>query len=117
MANLREIIKLFPVPLNDDGSRGIHIPPEVADSAVQFFDALPDVYKNKIRPLDHLSPTAHGTIVFDFAVRKNFVSIEIGAGQIGIFTFLPDGSTPSLNSELNPATISIAVSCLKSLYQ
>lgn len=117
MANLREIIKLFPVPLDDDGKRGIPVSESVADTAVEFFDSLPAKYKSKVNPLSHITPTPHGTIVFDFAVRKNFVSVEIGDKKIGIFTFLPDGSTPTLNGDLNPATASIVHSCLKSLYQ
>lgn len=117
MANLREIIKLFPIPLDDDGSKGLPINEAVANSAVEFFDTLPEQYKAKIKPLSHITPTPHGTIVFDFAVRKNFVSIEIGDKMIGIFTFLPDGSTPTFTGELTPATASIAHTCLKSLYQ
>ena len=47
--------------------------------------AKEDVLLETLEP-DNITPTPYGTIVFDWEVDKNIVSVEIGDTKIGFFT-------------------------------
>lgn len=109
---------MMPIPLDEDGKFGSKISDDVAESAITLFGSLPAIARKKFEPLQQLTPTPYGTLVFDFYRKKHFVSIEVGNSKFGFYSDLPDKTSPQLSGiDLNPTTISIVVKCLDILYK
>lgn len=66
---------------------------EILTSADIFFMQIPPFYR-KILSIDNLTINDGGTISMDWMVRKDFVSVEVGANRVGFFSEMPDGSNP-----------------------
>lgn len=114
--DLRKAIELMPTPLDEEGKLGKKLDPKTIQNALDFFQQLPVLHRKRFDPINQLTPTAHGTLTFDFFHRKSFVSIEVGPDSIAMFSDLPDGSTPTIQSPLNPTVVNIVGRCLDSLY-
>ena len=79
---------------NWDGHGASALNPQTLANARKFIIesiATEDILLENLE-LDNITPTSYGTIVFDWEIDKNIVSVEIGDTKIGFFTdFVDDG--------------------------
>jgi hypothetical protein len=94
--NLEEEITSFAaLKENWDGYGAVAPHERVISNAVKFVNTLPE---NLFKSVDaETTPTPYGTIVIDFRVGKELVSIEVGKSQIGFFSKFNDGNDLLLN--------------------
>ena len=76
---------------NWDGHQGASMEYDVLKNAINFLSALDNIYYENYLPEDNITPTSHGTIIFDFEdVSGQLVSIEIGTDAISYYTRFND---------------------------
>lgn len=100
-----------------DGYYGTPPSQQVRDNAIAFLSSLPKYYREVIDPVDCITPMAHGTIVIDWYLRKQFVSVEIGNTLVGFFTDFDDGINPQSNGLPAAEIRDVVVQCLNKLYR
>lgn len=65
---------------------------QLLDAADRFFSQLPAQHR-RLLELGGLS-RRDGLLVMDWAVRRDFVSVEVSETAVGFYSELPDGSNP-----------------------
>jgi hypothetical protein len=65
---------------------------DLVNAADKFFQSLSPYYRKMIT-LDSITRRDE-VIIIDWAVRKDFVSVEITKNSVGYYTELPDGTNP-----------------------
>lgn len=117
MDRISQFLNNLPRVLTADGGIAEGPSDKVIENSINFVKGLPTYYQRMIDPDDCITATGHGTIVFDWYYKKNFVSVEIGTTLLGWFSDLPDGSNPSsdgvLIQETPPTQI---IKCLDLVY-
>jgi len=88
--NLEEKISAFlKLKENWDGFDAATPDEQVVSNAIQFINSLPDGVLKNIET--ETTPTPYGTIVIDFRVGQEFLSVEVGNTQIGFFSKFNNG--------------------------
>lgn len=88
--SIRDISSILPLYEGDDGFISEMPSDLVLSNTDKLLNLLPGYYK-KILTIDSISFSTHGTVVIDWAVKKNFVSVEIGQTKVGFFMEMADG--------------------------
>lgn len=93
ITDLRSLIRTLPIYTDKITSSMVSdISPAVLDSAERFLLVQMPAFYRKIITTKNITVTPHGTIVFDWLVKKDLVTVEIGETKIFFFASLPDGT-------------------------
>ncbi len=115
---MEQFLDNLPKVLGDEGRYAVDPDVVIKNNTVEFFKKLPGFYQKILDLEDAVTATTYGTITIDWAVKKNFVSVEIGKTKIGFFSEMPDGINPqSEGFDLNDQSgLSMIISALNKLY-
>ena len=88
--NIKDIIDM--VPTYTDKVYAGKPDADLVDAADKFFHSLHPYYR-KMVTVDSIT-RRDDAIIIDWAVRKDFVSVEVTKNSVGYYTEMPDGSNP-----------------------
>lgn len=81
---------------NWDGNNAVALKDQVLINAKRFINSLPEIILKDI-DTDNITPTPYGSLVLDWDINGDVLSVEIGDRKIGFFTDFSDGNNLESN--------------------